>query len=356
MVTIVNSLPEDKWRCFVDQHPAGNIFHLPEMYHVFNETRNHLPEIWAAVNGDQAILALMPVVNITVMPGLVRRLSTRAVVYGGVLCEESEAGYSALGQLLSEYKKRTGKQTLFTEIRNISPADSCQTGLVKAGFGYEDHLNYLVDLNRPVEDVFLSIGNRTRKNIRRGLRQGVVTIREVQTGAQIRQLFSVLQKTFQAARIPLADISLLESAAEILLPKNMIRFTVASVKENPAAVSVELLYRGSMYGWYGGTDRTFAAYIPNELLTWSLLKWGVENGYYLYDFGGAGRPDQEYGVRDYKAKFGGELVCYGRNTWVSNPFSLVVSKLGYSLYRRIFLRNDTILTERNSTCPGSGKL
>jgi len=33
---------------------------------------------------------------------------------------------------------------------------------------------------------------------------------------------------------------------------------------------------------------------------------GVGNGYRLYDFG-TGRPDVEYGVRDFKAKFGGEL-------------------------------------------------
>jgi hypothetical protein len=39
-------------------------------------------------------------------------------------------------------------------------------------------------------------------------------------------------------------------------------------------------------------------------------------------------------VREFKAKFGGQLVCFGRNTWVHNPGIACVSRLGYSLYRQ----------------------
>jgi serine/alanine adding enzyme len=65
------------------------------------------------------------------------------------------------------------------------------------------------------------------------------------------------------------------------------------------------------------------------------LEWGVENGYRVYDFGGAGKPDEEYGVRDFKAKFGGKLVCYGRNVYVHSQVRLELSKLGYTIYRAL---------------------
>jgi lipid II:glycine glycyltransferase (peptidoglycan interpeptide bridge formation enzyme) len=68
---------------------------------------------------------------------------------------------------------------------------------------------------------------------------------------------------------------------------------------------------------------------------WHILKWGAENHYCIYDFGGAGKPGEHYGVRDFKAKFGGELVCYGRNTWVSMPALLALSSLIYSHFRHI---------------------
>ena len=70
------------------------------------------------------------------------------------------------------------------------------------------------------------------------------------------------------------------------------------------------------------------------MLTWGILEWGAKNGYSLYDFGGAGKPDEKYGVRDFKAKFGGELVNFGRNICVHSPRLLKISKLGYQLLRR----------------------
>jgi hypothetical protein len=54
----------------------------------------------------------------------------------------------------------------------------------------------------------------------------------------------------------------------------------------------------------------------------------------VFDFGGGGRADEEYGVRDFKAKFGGELVNYGRNVCVHGPVRLALSRAGYRLTRR----------------------
>ena len=59
-----------------------------------------------------------------------------------------------------------------------------------------------------------------------------------------------------------------------------------------------------------------------------------EAGCKTFDFGGAGRPDEVYRVRDFKAKFGGDLVNYGRNVCVHAPFRLGVSRAGYGLMRK----------------------
>lgn len=69
---------------------------------------------------------------------------------------------------------------------------------------------------------------------------------------------------------------------------------------------------------------------------WHVLNWGATHGMAVYDFGGAGRPDEEYGVREFKAKFGGELVSFGRNRLVHAPTLLQLSTIGYGLYRSIY--------------------
>jgi lipid II:glycine glycyltransferase (peptidoglycan interpeptide bridge formation enzyme) len=114
----------------------------------------------------------------------------------------------------------------------------------------------------------------------------------------------------------------------------MIRCTLASIGSTPVAVSIDLLYRETVYGWYGGVDRAFGSHNPNELLTWHVFEWGSTHGYRRYDWGGAGTPGEAYGVRDFKAKFGGEVVSFGRNVCIHAPFRFRMSRTVYQICRR----------------------
>jgi serine/alanine adding enzyme len=332
-ISIVRTLQEEEWRRFVDVHPTGNIFHTPEMFEVFRRTKGHQPQLWAAIS-NRCVLALLLPVQINLLNRLLHPFTTRAVVYGSLLYAPGDEGEKALAKLLHTYTHKVKRRPLFTELRNLSNLEAVQPILHEHGFVYEDHLNYLIDLNRPAEAVFQGIGRRTRKHIRRALRQGQVIIEEGRTPEQVAVCYDLLRRTYRLARVPLADRSLFDAAFDLLYPKGMVQFTLARVGETPIAASIELLHKNVIYGWYGGVDRDYGAYYANELLTWHILRWGVERGYHVYDFGGAGKPEEEYGVRDFKAKFGGDLVCFGRNTCVHRPVLLRLSELGYGAYRR----------------------
>jgi CelD/BcsL family acetyltransferase involved in cellulose biosynthesis len=332
---VVRRLDEHAWREFVDHHPQGNIFHTPEMFQVFARTSGYRPSLWAVAGRHGQVLALLLPVQITVLHRWLRPLTTRAVVYGSVLCARGAEGQGALARLLRAYVQETRGSLLFTELRNLSSLEGLQPILDEHDFVYEDHLNYLVDLKRPPEAILQGIRRRTRKRIRRGLRRQEVSVGEVTGREQVEACYALLQRTYRAARVPLADPSLFEAAFDLLYPKGMIRFSLASVGQTPVAASVDLCYKDVVLGWYGGMDRAYAPYHPNELLTWHILMWGAENGYATYDFGGAGKPGKVYGVRNFKAKFGGELVCFGRNIYVHRPRFLHLSRLGYHIYRRL---------------------
>jgi lipid II:glycine glycyltransferase (peptidoglycan interpeptide bridge formation enzyme) len=244
-------------------------------------------------------------------------------------------GSEALTILLHTYIHEIGHEALFTELRNLSNLSAVQPVLNACGFVYEDHLNYLIDLNRPVEEILQGFGRRTRKRIRRGLVKQDVVVEEVTERGQLVVCYGLLQKSYKTAQIPLADLSLFESAFDVLYHRGMVKFWLARVGRAYVATSVELLHKGTIYGWFGGVDRTYSSYVPSELLTWHILKWGAENGYRVYDFGGAGKPNEKYGVRDFKAKFGGELICFGRNTCVHHLSLLRLSERGYRIYRRL---------------------
>lgn len=333
--TVVNSLDETTWRNFVFQHPASNIFHTPEMFEVFRRSKGNYPELWASLKDGGEILAVLPLVKVTLHDGLLNILTTRAIAYGGALSSPDSAGVEGMSSLVHAYIKKASGQVLFTEFRHLSDPSSILPVLEQYGFSYEDHLDYLIDLNRPPEQILENIGSRTRKHIRKGLRKGNVTIEILTQKGQILDWYNLIRNTYQTAQVPLADYSLFESAFDVLQPRGMIMFWLARVGEVPVAASAELLYKDVIYGWYGGVVRAYSSEVPGELLMWHILKWGAENGFRQYDFGGAGKPNEEYGVRDYKAKFGGILVCYGRNTYVTNKLLLKISQLGYKLYRKL---------------------
>ncbi|HSM23844.1 MAG TPA: GNAT family N-acetyltransferase [Anaerolineaceae bacterium] len=338
---IANRLDEKIWSDFVNQHPQGNIFHTPEMYQVFLQAKGYQPELRAAVTENGQVVALFLPVQVSLKNGFMSRLTTRSIAYGSTLCTPDSAGKEALEALLSDYAKKTGRKSLYTELRHLSDLSAIQPIFTNCGFEYQEHLNYLIDLDCTTEELFMKIGSRTRKHIRRAIRKEQIVLYEVENIQQIKFIFEMIKKSYLEAQIPVASISLFEAAFKVLYPLNMVKFTLVRLGNTYIASSVELIFKDVIYGWYGGVDRAYSSYTPSEFLTWHILKWGSENGYLTYDFGGAGSPDEEYGVRDFKAKFGGSLVCYGRNTYVHDPILLQISTAGYNILR-YFTRNRKI--------------
>lgn len=330
---IVNSLDENIWRDYVALNPQGNIFHTPEIYQVFSHTKGHHPLLQAVVNKHKEILALLTPVQITLADGLFRPLTTRAIVYGSVLCSSTGYDANALDLLLSSYVRAAKRQALFTELRNLADLSLLQGVFAQNGFIYTEHLDYLIDLDITPEQVLQNIGPRTRKHIRQGIRKGSMRIDLLTQHSQLEDWFRLVSKTYREARIPLADRSLFEAAYNILMPKGMVQFWLGRVDSNLVAASAEVLYKDVIYGWYSGVDRAYADESPGELLMWHVLNWGCTHGYKIYDFGGAGKPGEAYGVRDFKAKFGGKLVEHGRNILIHSKALLRVSEKGYQLYR-----------------------
>lgn len=332
---VVRQLDEEVWKAAVENCPTGNIFHTPEMFRVFARTKGYTPSLWAAVDRAGEVLALMLPVEVTLKNGPFRPFTTRAVAYGSVMHVPGPQGEEALSRLLHTYTRQAPGVLLFTELRNLSDLAPVQSVLRQCDFVYEEHLNYLIDLTRPKEDLLGSVSSRTRSYIRRGLAPGALRFRAAANREQVAICYDLLRRTYQNAHVPLVDRSLFENLFDVLSPRDMVRFTLACRDETPIATSVDLLYKGVIYYWYGGMDRAYGSEHPNEPLRWHIIEWGIDQGYTLFDFGGAGKPDEEYGVREFKAKFGGKLVNYGRNICTHAPLRMGLSKFGYQVLRRL---------------------
>ncbi|MDH3683348.1 MAG: GNAT family N-acetyltransferase, partial [Acidimicrobiia bacterium] len=95
-----------------------------------------------------------------------------------------------------------------------------------------------------------------------------------------------------------------------------------------------LAHDGVVTYWYTGALREYSKLRASDLMVWRALEIAAARGSHTFDFGGAGKPDEEYGVRDFKVKFGGELVNFGRNVSVHSANRKRISERGYELVRR----------------------
>ena len=334
-IQIVNSLPQDKWLEFVEKHPAGNIFHLRAMLEVFREARKHETALFAAIEAEsREILSLLLSTEIRVLGMPIGRLNSRSIIYGGILCKESDEGKDSLIPLLDIYNQSIKNRALFTEIRNMSPIEGIREQIEKCGYKYINYLNYLIDLKRPPDTIFQSFSKSGRRNLKKSQREGVL-VEEIANKGKIQAFYELIKKTYSKVKVPVADISLFESAFDKLHPHGMVKFFLATQGNKYIGARVVLLFKSQIFDWYAGADEDFLGYYPNEKLVWHILKWGSESGFDSFDFGGAGRPEEKYGVRDFKERFGGQLVDHGRYVKVHSPNLYKLAETGYQIYRKI---------------------
>jgi serine/alanine adding enzyme len=292
-----------------------------------------VPALWAVTNESGQVRALMLTAKITVIGGPFRFMTTRSVVYGGPLCLDGELGRAALAFLLHEYNRRAGSDVLFTEFRNVHDITDLLPALNESGYVFEDHLNFLIDLTRPSEELWKNIRSNAQRNIRKAQKSGV-TIAEAQTLADVDAAYAILQDVYRRIQVPLPDRSLFLEAFQTLYPKNMMRILFARLNGINIGALMLLIYQGNVLYWYTGPLREYAEYRPGDLMVWSALEFGKKMGAHTFDFGGGGKPNEEYGVRDFKLKFGGKQVNFGRNVCVHAPARLKLSEFGYRIVRR----------------------
>lgn len=335
MFEIVESVDEKKWSKFVYDNPNGNIFQTPEMAEVYKSTKRVDPVTLFAIRDNKIFASLLAYVS-KEKEGFLGRFATRAIIQGGPLFLDGKEGHEAVSLLLDELDRRIEKDVLFTEVRML-PDISKLAFLENKGYKFEEHLNFLIDLGKPINEVWGSVHKSMRKNIRRAKETGI-KIEEMKDKKLIRTFYKILKETYDRVKHPLFDITLFESAFDILVPKKMAKFHLANYENDCIGCRASLLYKGVIYAWYVGTLRKFSRLNANPLLNWNIIEWGTQNKYQTFNFCGAGKPGEKYGIREFKEQFGGRLVNYGRYCKVYSNSKMIISKAGLKIYKKLAYR------------------
>ena len=93
---------------------------------------------------------------------------------------------------------------------------------------------------------------------------------------------------------------------------------------------------GAVYEWFEcGLNAQYKEQYPSVMATFMGMCYAAEEGIGRYDMMGAGVPDVPYGVRDFKAEFGGQLVEHGRFVCVRKHILYKIGTLAVKMMKGV---------------------
>lgn len=335
-----DQIDRTEWSNLVASSSTGTWFQTPEAYDFYVSQPELFKPFVVGVTcdpaGAQTQLRGVCVGYVTIERGAIKQfLTRRAIIIGGpaladdASSEEVEFLMNGVKELMSE---RINGAPIYIETRNFNDYSRWKEAFKKAGFEYISHLNFHVDTSS-IEVVEANLGKSRKRDIRTTIREGV-TIIEKPTKEQIMEYYSILDDLYKTrVKTPLFPLPFF---LELYRHKDA-RFLLTELNGKIIGGTVCVAQEGKcLYEWFAcGEDGVYPHVFPSCYATYAGIKYAAEHGIPRFDMMGAGKPDEAYGVRDFKAKFGGKEVEHGRFLCITQPLLYKIGFLGVKLLKKL---------------------
>lgn len=322
VISDINSIDRGKWSAFVEKHPQGTIFQSSEMFEMYQGTSHCQPVVVVAQDNDEIRGVLFAVIMWN-GNDIVKRLTARSIIVGGPLAENNDE--VVIKQLFKAYLKKLPRYVVYSEIRPVYDMESISAFLEKEGFKRRGHYNLMLNLETDEQALWSGLHKERQRNIRHAEKVGL-EYREVTSNDEIENVLELIKQTYRRKQVPMSYFDTFAKAKSAL--HGSIRFFAAYNPEKMVAGQIRLCYKDLVYAWFAGSDENCFKQRPNDFLMWNVICWAHDNGYKLFDFGGGGEPGVPYGVRDYKLKYGCQMLDYGRFQYFHHPMMYKIGELG----------------------------
>lgn len=317
---------------FVSNQSTGNFFQSIPYFEFYRKLKGYSQIIVVAYDGNKNIVGSVICVIHHLLYGLKLPFLSRAIVIGGPVVKDAEINKKAVFDLLvSRLVVESRKASVYLEFRNAFDMNDYMDIFEKHGLQFNDHLNFLINTGDP-ETAQKRMSKTKLQQVRKSLNAGA-EISIAKDLGELREFYTILQELYKTrVKKPLPSFSFFNTFFQEGLKVGFYLL----VKLNGRVIGgmmCPVFENRIMYDWYVcGKDRIFKDIYPSTLVTWAAIDYAMKHQIPLYDFLGAGKPKQEYGVREFKAQFGGDLVNFGRMT---RTFNQQKYDLSHRLLKRI---------------------
>ncbi len=315
-----------QWESLVRNSRTGTWFQTPAAFDFFASLPDILTPFAYAVERDEQLHAVC-VGYVTKERNPLKQFFTRRAIILGGPCLADDASEEEVVALLSTKDQRltTNDQRLspiYIETRNFNDFSPWKEAFEKSGFTYRKHLNFHVD---PSAD-------NLSDNRRRQLKKSTAVVTEAGNENDIREWYQVLAQLYRTkVKTPLWPESFFVEAFR----QGIAHFLLIKYDNRIIGGSMIVADDRCAYEWYEcGLNAGYKEQYPSVLATCAGIQFARTNALPRYDMMGAGEPDVPYGVRDFKAEFGGQLVEHGRFLAIRHPLLYRLGSLGVRFLKR----------------------
>lgn len=326
----INEIDIQQWESLLLKSKTRSFFQTKECYDLYAANPEFMkPFCWAVE--DDGMLQGVIVGYIQKDGGRVKQfLSRRAIINSGPLLA-NDISDEALTSLLTECKRILQGKAIYVECRNFEDYSQYKKVFENCGFDYVPHLNFHVNTTSE-EVVQKNIHKSCKRDIRTSFRDGAEIV-DNPTVKEVADFYAILRVLYaNKVKTPLYPISFFEC----LYHKNYSKFLLVRLHDKIiGGVVCVCLNDYAVYEWFAcGEDGIYKNIHSSTVATYAGIRYAAKNGYQHFDMMGAGKPDEDYGVRDFKAKFGGQLVEHGRFLQILSPLLYSIGKLGIKFLKK----------------------
>ncbi len=328
-IVVGKQIDRSQWEDLVKKSSVSTWFQTPVCYDFF-ESLSFMGAFVFGVEDDGALQGVI-VGYVTKEKNIIKQfLTRRAIIVGGPLLSDSISD-EAVAFLLKECRNYLQGKAIYIETRNFNSYEQWRAVFEFNGFAYQPHLNFHVDTSS-LEVVESNLGKSRKRDIRTSFRDGAEIV-ENPTKEQVAEYYQILYNLYRTkVKTPLFPFEFFEK----LYNQSDARFILIRLSGEIIGGTVCVCGVNCVYEWFVcGKDGLYKNIFPSTLATYSGISYAAKHQYSRFDMMGAGKLDEGYGVRDFKAKFGGKLVEHGRYISVCNLLLYSVGKIGVGILRKI---------------------
>lgn len=327
----IQAIDQSQWKELNNSSQTGNVFQTKEWYDFCNCQPLFEAFFYALFNDRNKIRGVV-VGYIQKDGGILKQfLSRRAIIQGGPLLADDILN-KELDLLLKYVAKSLRGKAIYIETRNFNDYSKYKDIFNLNGFNYIPHLNFHIDTTN-IDVVNKNLHRNKRRQIKASEKEGVF-IDSTPTIDDVKVFYALLRNMYRTkVKTPLPPISYFESLYETHFAKFLL-----VKKENEIIGGLVILVQNNktVYQLFlCGLDGKYSGIYPSVMGTYAGLQFAAEHNCPRCDLMGAGKPDEDYGVRDFKAGFGGNLVEHGRYCMILNSFLYRIGFWGVKILKRI---------------------